>query len=246
MAKPNKQTTREMSNISTGEERVQTEQDKLDDAAAAEMLAETAAQTENPEIADRIQEMADDLTGSSDEGSSQEDDDVTNNASGAPTNEQREPEQQKLDEQQGDGFDEGPLYTKPGAELDENAKLIVSVANGEQLVDEDFIAAVVKMALAGGLQPKDIREAVNEQLKGKTSRTGNGSTVTLLNRDYKGAKMATQAMGILDCLNDHGGEMSKDQLVQELSGYIKTVQTPQRIMQFYQKSLVDGGYIEVA
>ena len=242
MAKPNKQTAQEL-NISKGDEaeRVQTEENKLDDATAAEMLAETAAQTENPEIADRIQEMADDLTA----GSSQEDDDVTNNASGAPTNEQREPEQQKLDEQQGDGFDEGPLYTKPGAELDENAKLIVSVANGEQLVDEDFIAAVVKMALAGGLQPKDIREAVNEQLKGKTSRTGNGSTVTLLNRDYKGAKMATQAIGVLDCLNDHGGEMSKDQLIQELSGYIKTVQTPQRIVQFYQKSLIEGGYIEV-
>lgn len=103
-----------------------------------------------------------------------------------------------------------------------------------------------------GATPEQIVSAIRAKFQvasdGPSAKAGKVKAIvkfTLVRRDYTEVKMANQAKAILQVLNDHGGSLSYEELVENLPAYVHTVQKPERLVAFYRNALVKDGYVEV-
>ena len=116
------------------------------------------------------------------------------------------------------------------------------------VTDEPAPSADEDEATSGQPEDQMAKKAKAKKVKsnsGGGKRASENSLYVLKKEPKEDEKMPSQMKGIIACLKKGGGEIVRSTLVERLPSYLKTKQDAGRILQFYQKRLIDGGFMTV-
>jgi hypothetical protein len=95
-------------------------------------------------------------------------------------------------------------------------------------------------------QPVVDKAAEAEAKKAAREAKKNQDRFVFLTDKVKGKKLAPQAQGIVGILQTAGAEgLTREQLVNAMRGVITTRQPEGRILSYYQKTLVEAGFVKI-
>lgn len=95
-------------------------------------------------------------------------------------------------------------------------------------------------------QPVADKAAEKAAKKALTEAKRNNDKFVFVVSKIEGKKLAPQAQGIVDLLEKAGeAGLTRAQLVDAMKGVIQTRQPEGRILSYYQKTLVEGGFVKI-